>query len=61
MELGRPGVLSKTFLGPLWSRPFRKLEIKVAIRVEMKVEMQFRSRRRVLDFRNQRIFTRKSA
>jgi hypothetical protein len=56
MELGRPGVLSKTLLASL-----EQAVPEVGIRVEMKVEMQFRSRQRVLDFRNQRIFTRKSA
>jgi len=57
MELGRPGVLSKTFLGPLPEQPIPEVRNEV----EKKVEMHFRSRRRVLDFRNQRIFTRKSA
>jgi hypothetical protein len=57
MELGRPGVLSKTFLGPLPEQPIPEVRDEV----EKKVEMHFRSRRRVLDFRNQRIFTRKSA
>jgi len=57
MELGRPGVSLEDVS---WTS-LEQAVPDVGSRVEMKVEMHFRFRRRVLDFRNQRIFTRKSA
>jgi hypothetical protein len=57
MELGRPGVSLEDVS---WTS-LEQAVPDVGSRVEMKVEMHFRSRQRVLDFRNQRIFTRKSA